>query len=192
MGDLSCNRVPTPAECRQLMEKYAMLHNIMRHSYQVMRVALAITDHLKEGAAINREMVMAGALLHDITKTRSLSTKERHDATGGALLRELGFPAVAQIVEQHVWMDHLDLDGELQEKEIVYYADKRVMHETIVTVEERMRDLITRYGVNEETCRRIRANNLQVLDVERKIAGFMRIDIDMAIDQVVEASSSVF
>jgi uncharacterized protein len=51
---------------------------------------------------VNRDLVVATALLHDITKTRSLVTKERHDTSGGALVRELGFPRIAEIVEQRV------------------------------------------------------------------------------------------
>jgi len=181
MKDCCTAKIPTPAECKELMERYSMLPNIIEHSYQVMNVALAITDHLKDPISINRDMVIAGALLHDITKTRSLKTKERHDVSGGALLRELGFPAIAAIVEQHVRIPDLNPNGEPDEKDIVYYADKRVMHDTIVTVEERMRDLIVRYGVDEEARRRILQNGAQVLDVERKIAGFMKIDIHQAI-----------
>lgn len=184
MKDDCTEKIPTPDECKELMKRYSMLPNIIEHSYQVMNVALSITDHLKDGLSVNRDMVIAGALLHDITKTRSLKTKERHDASGGALLRELGFPAIAEIVEQHVRIPNLNLDGEVDEKEIVYYADKRVMHDTIVTIEERMRDLILRYGVDEEARRRITQNGDQVLAVERKIAGFMKVDIHHAIGKV--------
>ena len=174
-------KIPTQAQCNELMAKYAMLPNIVEHSVQVMRVSLAITDHLRDGLSINRDMVIAGALLHDITKTRSIQTRERHDASGGALLRELGFPGVAEIVEQHVRIRDLNLEGEIEEKEIVYYADKRVMHDTVVTIEERMRDLLLRYGVDEATRNLIMQNGEQVLAVERKIAGFMKTDIHQAI-----------
>jgi len=175
------DKIPSRAQCDELMARYAMLPNIVDHSLQVMRVALAITDHLKSGVPVNRDLVIAGALLHDITKTRSLETRERHDTSGGDLLRELGFPGIAEIVEHHVIIRDFNPHGGLEEREIVYYADKRVMHDTVVTLDERVRDLIQRYGATEEIRGRILQNAGQVLVVERKIAGFMIMDIHHAI-----------
>ena len=185
MTDNSTEKIPTEEECYELMARHFMLPNIVEHSLQVMRVSLAITDNLKENVSINRDLVIAGSLLHDITKTRSLQTKERHDASGGGLLRELGFPVIAEIVEQHVIIHDLNLDGEIEEKEIVYYADKRVMHDTIVTLEERVIDLIQRYGAKEETRELILRNREQALVVEQKIVGLMKIDIHHAIQAIV-------
>jgi putative nucleotidyltransferase with HDIG domain len=146
-----------------------------------MRVSLALTNHLKDGVSVNRDLVVAAALLHDITKTRSLTTKERHAASGGILLRELGFPRVAEIVEQHVIIQNMHLEGRLQELEIVYYADKRVMHDKIVTIDERVHDLIRRYATGEQILSLIIQNKEQALMIERKIAGFMNISIQDAL-----------
>lgn len=179
------DRIPTRKECDELMARYSMLPNIVAHSLQVMRVSLAVTDHLKDNVTVNRDMIVAGSLLHDITKTRSLKTKERHDASGGAILRELGFPRIAEIVEQHVIIQDLNPEGALEEREIVYYADKRVMHDKIVTLKERVIDLINRYGTEEETRKLILQNEVQVTAVERKIAGFMKVDIHHAIGKIV-------
>jgi uncharacterized protein len=179
------DRIPTRTQCDELMARYSMLPNIVAHSLQVMRVSLAITDHLNDDVFVNRDIVIAGALLHDITKTRSLETKERHDASGGTVLRELGFPRIAEIVEQHVIIQDLNLEGSLEEREIVYYADKRVMHDKIVTIKERVIDLIKRYGIEEEIRNLILQNEVQVRAVERKIAGFMKIDINHAIRKIV-------
>ncbi len=178
------DRIPTRTECDELMARYSMLPNIVAHSLQVMRVSLAVINHLKDDATVNRDIVIAGALLHDITKTRSLETKERHDASGGDLLRELGFPRIAEIVEQHVIIRNLNIDGGLEEREIVYYADKRVMHDKIVTIKERIEDLIQRYGTGDQIRNLILQNEVQVLAVERKIAGFMKIDINHAIQKI--------
>ena len=178
------DKIPSREECNELMAQYSMLPNIVEHSIQVMRVSLAITDNLKSGVFVNRDMVVAAALLHDITKTRSLVTKERHDTSGGDLLRELGFPLIAEIVEQHVIIQNINLEGRLEEREIVYYAGKRVLHDTIVTINERLLDLIERYGCEN----RILQNKNQVLTVERKIASFMKIDIDQAIQVIVGKS----
>jgi uncharacterized protein len=178
------DRIPSREECDELMAKYSMLPNIVEHSLQVMRVALVITDNLKHNVSISRDLVIAGSLLHDITKTRSLQTRERHDASGGKLLRDLGFPVIAVIVEQHVRFRNFNPEGGLEEWEIVYYADKRVMHDAIVTVDERMQDLIHRYGATAEIENLIRQNASQVRMVERKITGFMKMDIDRALQGI--------
>ena len=191
MTNSTCDGIPSRAECAELMVQYSMLPNIVEHSMQVMRVSLAITDNLKSGVSVNRDLVLAAALLHDITKTRSLVTKERHDTSGGALMRELGFPRIAGIVEQHVIIQNLNLEGKLEEREIVYYADKRVLHDTIVTIEERVHDLIQRDGAVEEIRNLILQNRSQVLTVERKIACFMKIDIDQAIQGIVEKGKEI-
>ena len=178
------NRIPSREECNELMVRHSMRPNIVEHSIQVMNVSLAITDNLKNGVAVNRELVIAAALLHDITKTSSLKTNERHDITGGDLLREMGFTSIAEIVEQHVVFQNFNLQGGLEEREIVYYADKRVNHDKIVTIEERVHYLLQRYGNTEEIRSRILRNKNLVLAVERKIASFMNIDINRAIEEI--------
>ena len=178
------DRIPSREECDELIAKYSMLPNIVSHSQQVMRVSLAITDNLKNGVSINRDLVMAAALLHDITKTISLKTKEPHDQSGGELLRELGFARVGEIVKQHVILLDFDPKGRLEEREIINYADKRVLHDRIVSLAERVQDLIQRYGTTEEIKNLIQQNESQVIAIEKKIASFSAIDLDIAIQRI--------
>jgi putative nucleotidyltransferase with HDIG domain len=178
------DRIPSREECDKLMVQHSMRPNIVEHSIQVMHVSLAITDNLKNGAAVNRDLVIAAALLHDITKTRSLKTNERHDISGGEFLREMGFTSIAEIVEQHVVFQNFNPQGRLEEREIVYYADKRVNHDKIVTIEERVHYLLKRYGITEEIRGLILQNKNLVLAVERKIASFMKIDINRTLEEI--------
>jgi hypothetical protein len=58
----------------------------------------------------------------------------------------------------------------VSEKELVYYADKRVNHDKIVSIEERIEYLLTQYGRNQEWIhQRIRDNFRQCKEVETKI-----------------------
>lgn len=180
-ADNLTDRIPTREECHKLMARHDMPPHIVEHSTQVMRVSLAIADNLKRGVIIDRDLVIAAALLHDITKTRSLETGEQHDRSGAALLEKMGFSRIAGIVAQHVVFENLHAQGRLEEREILYYADKRVMHDRIVTIEERMEDLIRRYGITDDIKRLILQNKSLVLAVESKIAGFMKTDIHHAI-----------
>ncbi len=182
------NGIPSIEKCYDLMARHSMLPNIAAHSILVMDVALAIADNVKNGVVINRDLIIAASLLHDITKTRSIETKERHALTGGRLLRDLGFNPVAEIVEEHVIIGNIDLHGALEEREIVYYADKRVMHDKIVTIEERLHDLVDRYGVTAEISRIILGNRELILAIERKIAGSMKVDLEQAMDGLRSSS----
>ena len=92
----------------------------------------------------------ASALLHDITKPRSFSTGENHSKTGGEYLTGIGFPEVGDIVRQHVILDAY-FKGEMPcEAEIVNYADKRVLHDQVVSLDERMTYILKRYAKTEE------------------------------------------
>jgi len=166
------------------MARYGMRPNIVAHSRQVMRVALAIADNLGNGAAVNRDLVAAAALLHDITKTRALETKEAHDRSGAELLTELGFASVGKIVAEHVILSDFNPHKRLGEREIVNYADKRVMHDTVVTLALRTEDLLRRYGTTEAIKDRIRRNAETAASVEKKIAAAMTIDLETAIREI--------
>ncbi len=175
------DRVPSVEECRRLIAEHGMLPNIIKHSEQVMRVAASIVDDLEDGTTVDRGLTVASALLHDITKTRALETKERHDESGGALVRALGMECVAEIIEQHVYLKDFDPEGPLLEKEIVYYADKRVMHDTVVSLDERVEDLVRRYGTTPERVALIRKNLEYARVVEAKIERRMKTGMRAAL-----------
>ena len=156
-----------------------MLPNIADHSQQVKNVSLAIVDDLIDPSIVSRDLVIASALLHDIAKTRSIETRElRHDLTGAEMMRTLGYESIAVVVESHVILDKYRHEGPLEEREIVYYADKRVMHDTIVTIDQRVDDLALRYGLNEKIREMISENRKFVLMVHAKIQSFMKNDME--------------
>jgi uncharacterized protein len=147
--------IPSEEHCRRIISELGMLENIVAHSQQVCRVSLLLTDHLGL-PGIDRELVRAAALLHDITKTRSFQTNENHAETGARLLADLGYPEVARIVGQHVRLDRYPLNSSpLTDAEIVNYSDKRILHDKIVPLNERMGYILKRYGGSPERKRSI-------------------------------------
>jgi len=168
--------IPPIEQCRELMKEH-MLPNIYEHSVQVMTVAKAVTENLVNCIDLDIRLIITASLLHDIYKTKSLTTKEPHDLAGGRFMRELGFNSVAEIVEEHVILKNYNPADVLCEKEIVYYADKRVMHEKIVSVQERMDDIIQRYGKNSGIIDIIRINTALIFEVEKKINKFSVKDV---------------
>lgn len=140
-------RIPPKNECIQLLQSVDMPDHIQDHSLMVCQVALVLTDGLIDaGVEINRNLVCASALLHDITKPRSFKTGENHAQSGGVYLSDLGFPDVGNIVRQHVMLDHYFAADTPDEAEVVNYADKRVLHDRIVPLDDRMSYILKRYA----------------------------------------------
>jgi putative nucleotidyltransferase with HDIG domain len=141
------------------MEDQGMLPNIRSHSLQVARVAQVLAVHLPSfSPPLDLALLEAGALLHDIAKTECLKTKQRHTDIGAAFLEGLGYPEVAEIVAQHVNLNHgHSRPDRVSEVELVHYADKRVLHEDIVDLPTRFQYLQERYGRSREDQRRIAA-----------------------------------
>lgn len=106
------------------------------------RAVAALADELcaalrDEGVALDAEAVHRGALLHDIAKG-----EPDHAALGGIWLRELGQPALAEIVRQHTEPD----SDALNEAGLVFLADKLVRGSERVELEER-------FGASLAKCR---------------------------------------
>jgi len=146
--------IPSEEACRRLISEMGMMEHIMAHSQQVCRVSLLLADHL-DHLGLNRELIRAAALLHDITKTRSFQTLEDHAETGAQLLSEIGYPEVGRIVGQHVRLESYFASAVPSEAEVVNYADKRVLHDRIVPLSERMGYILEKYGRAPERKRNI-------------------------------------
>ena len=100
------------------------------------------------------------------------------------MLREKGLDELAPIVESHVFFENFDFEGSLEEREIIYYADKRVMHDKIVSVEGRVKDLVDRYGSNNKIINLIIENKDFVYSVEKKIQKFIIDDIEEIVSKL--------
>jgi uncharacterized protein len=175
-GKNFCPMVPTVEECYALMDEFRMLENIREHSVIVARVAELIASGLvKAGVDIALDRIIAGALLHDIGKTICLELGGDHAQVGREICLQRRLHEVADIVGEHVRLRDFQPQGKISEKEIVYYADKRVNHSSVVTLDERLQYILDRYGGNNsEICQRIRANFAQCQMIEEKL--FARLD----------------
>jgi putative nucleotidyltransferase with HDIG domain len=143
--------VPNPEECFLLLRKYEVPENVVEHSRKVHQIALTLCRELNQrGEGLDPAVVEAASLLHDIAKVASFQTRENHSLAGARLLRELGFPEVAEVVRQHVVLDSGLDHGRLTEAGVVHYADKRVKHTKIVSLGDRFEDLKERYGKTPE------------------------------------------
>ena len=119
--------LPSHSDCLALMDTHGMLPNIREHSLRVMQVAVFLGEALaRAGHSLKLPLIEAGALLHDLGKTHCLGTGHNHALWGAQILRDLGYPEVAQVVAEHVYMEPKNGgSGCFREAEVVNYADKR-------------------------------------------------------------------
>ena len=163
--------IPGVNVCLNLMEQYQMLPNIKAHSLMVARVAEIITNGLiAAGHALSLDTVIAAALLHDIGKTACLDNDDDHAARGFEICLAHDLEPIADIVAEHVILKNYAPESGFTEKEIVYYADKRVNHDQVVSLEERLAYILARYGMNNALrCRAIKINYARCQDLEQRM-----------------------
>jgi putative nucleotidyltransferase with HDIG domain len=180
--------IPSKDQCLALMDQFGMLDNIRAHSLTVARVAETLVAGLAETCGKKeelpeRELVIAGAMLHDIAKTICLQEECLHAEKGREICMNLGFPAVAEIVAEHVLLKEFSVERYAQgiffAKEIVYYADKRVRHDTVVSLDARLAYIMERYGNNDPSRhQRIEDNFQRCRTLEHHLFSCMRFTAD--------------
>lgn len=168
--------IPDTEECVLIMKTYNMLENIKAHSFKVEKVARIIAKGIiKSGVNISLKKITAGALMHDIAKTICLGSTEDHALMGMEICIKHNFNEIAEIVGEHILLKSYEPESAVNEKEIIYYSDKRVNHSEVVTLEKRLEYLLNRYAKNEKALvKRIEENFMKCREVEKKI--FSKLD----------------
>ena len=138
--------IPSREQCLDILNKNKTPSNVISHCETVCRVAEEIADKLiAKGVNVNKNLVIAAALLHDIERE-----KKDHIEEGAKLIKSLGFPEVSKVIKKHSLYKVEDPARQPQtyEEKIVFYADKRVKGNEVVSLEERFADLKKRYNVD--------------------------------------------
>ena len=158
--------LPTRKECLALLAEYHVPAHIVSHSKTVAKLAVFLAHRLNEkGAAVDVTLLEGACLLHDLLRVldfkesdfnrfeRILPEEEKpkwqrlrakykassHEDAAYDILREQ-YPVLALAIKRHRYMALLDEKEkpDTWEEKLLYYADKRVMHETIVPLKERL------------------------------------------------------
>ncbi len=138
-------KIPTKSECLKILKDNNVPDNIIAHVNAVCDFSIKVCDLLeKKGINVNLDLVIAGALLHDVKKI----TKGDHITEGYELVKSLGFLEVAEVIRKH-GLQHLG-DGSYEpktwEEKIVFYADKKCNGNKVVSVNERFEYAKHRYN----------------------------------------------
>jgi putative nucleotidyltransferase with HDIG domain len=158
--------LPTRKECLAILAEYHVPPHMVNHSLAVAKLALFLAHRLNEkGAAVDVTLLEGACLLHDLLRVhdfkesdfnrfkRTLPEEEKakwrrlrekykamtHEDAAYDVLKER-YPALALTIKRHRYMAMLDEQGrpDTWEEKLLYYADKRVMHERIVPLKERL------------------------------------------------------
>lgn len=163
--------IPSDRDCFSYWDKYSLYPNIRKHCLLVTELATDIAQKAsKKDWPINIQAIRAAALLHDLAKPYCLEYGGNHCQLGAAWVMQLTLnTAIAQGIIHHLyWPGKLDLVQHFLPL-IVIYADKRVKHDKIVSVQQRFDDLFNRYGKSCEHIERIERSLAQIKNIEKLI-----------------------
>lgn len=134
--------IPTREESMRILRKNVP-DNIIAHLKAVSEFSEKMMDTLeKKGIKVNRELVRAAALLHDVRKM-----EPNHETKGAEYIKSLGYPEVANLISKHglAKLGDENFIPKTWEEKIVFYSDKRLKDDKIVSVDERFADIRKRY-----------------------------------------------
>jgi len=193
--------LPSREECIELLRECHVPVHIVRHSKAVAKLGVFLARRLAEqGIPINVDLVERASLLHDIfrvcefplqdfsrfeqivteeDKTRWRELKERHGSArhedaACAYLKD-AYPLLAQTIRKHRYtaiVDKEDMPRTWEEK-VVYYADKRAMHDKIVPLLERLDEAHKRHAA------RRKAGAIDMAEIARVDAAIVKLEAEL-------------
>ncbi len=165
--------IPSEDECRALMNRQAVPENVIRHCRAVADLAGRMATALNAaGCGLDIERVVSAARVHDLA--RGLPG---HAAEGARILRETGFPGIADIVEAH--MDFTVIKGApVMEAEVVYLADKWIREDRKIGMEARFAAKLKKYGTDPEALQAILKRRDNALEARKRIEARMGCSMD--------------
>jgi hypothetical protein len=211
--------LPSPDECDALIREYRVPVHIVRHSEVTARLGRFLAERLNaRGQTVDVDLVDRACLLHDllrvcdfplqsfsgfaqqvtdadVTAWRRLKARHegtRHEEAAANRLRTK-YPVLAEAIRKHRYTALVDGDDRPRtwEEKLVYYADKRVMHDRIVPLRIRLEDAHRRNafrreaaGITDELLARVDA---AIVALEAEIFGTIGIEPDSVTAEFIDA-----
>lgn len=168
----------------QLLAKHAIPENIVMHSLAVEKAAVFIAEKLLQaGEKIDVSLVSRAALLHDIDKPLTLASGSGHGLVSKQILEKEGLPEIALIaLKHHTYTILQKKPFSNWEEKVVYYSDKRVNHDQIVSLRERFDYLLERYGKEKKEFEKIFSCKSRVEKLEKEI--FSKINASSELEEL--------
>lgn len=157
------------AEITRLYQKYETPKQVIRHMRKVAEVADQLMDGIQM-SGLNRVRVMKACFLHDLCRA-----EKQHARVSAEAIRKEGYPAIAALVAVHheAAYSEREAQGPLTEAEILFYADKCVQEDKLVSVEERFRESRKKCRT-PEACAYHDQMRMKTLKIEEKIRRLLK------------------
>lgn len=141
----------------------------------------------KAGEKVDPLLAHRGALLHDLGKLTARQHGKDHGQWGAELLRQQGWPALAEMAARHPIQAILDphTAPRTWEEKLVYYADKLVEGAQLVGIEARLEALAQRYPAYAEQIQSCLAPLAALEDEIRRRLGLSPADFSAALRSAV-------
>jgi len=211
--------LPTRQQCMQLLSEYRVPSHVVRHSTAAAKVGVFLAERLQNaGHDVNVDLVERACLLHDLmracdfkledfsrfdepvseqTKAFWRRLKEKYDGHGHEyaaydVLKDK-WPQLALTIRRHKYVAPV-CDGDKPqswEDKLVYYADKRVMHDGIVPLQQRLDEAHARsaahHGASRQRLQQIAVIDALIFEMEEEIFDDIGIDPDAMDDQFIDS-----
>jgi hypothetical protein len=158
--------LPSRDECYELIREHRVPVHIIRHNEATARLGVFLAERLRErGQTVDVDLVERACLLHDFLRVCDFPLKDfsgfsqpvtdadvatwrrlkqqhegtRHEDAAASFLDEQ-YPVLAAAIRKHRYTALVDGDDRPRTwaEKLVYYADKRVMHDRIVPLRARL------------------------------------------------------
>ena len=168
-GDIG-TQIPSEEECYAIIKRSNTPEKVIKHCQQVAQLSCVIASALtRSGCQLNLELIKAAALLHDLAKG-----KPNHAQVGASMLAN--YPEIAKIVAEHTDIC-LNFDQPIAEKEIIYLADKLVLGDRIISLQDRFAGPLELHKNDQEVTRKIRQRFSNAETIQTKIEQIIKMPL---------------
>ncbi|MGI6752480.1 MAG: HD domain-containing protein [Anaerovoracaceae bacterium] len=145
--------VPDKKLCLEMLDEYGTPPNVISHCQAVTNTAMKIGSGLcTNGYMLNLGLLQAAALLHDIARV-----EDEHWVRGADIVREKGFPEVAELILPHMTYAPANGFQRIKELDILCLSDRMVKDDKYVGLETRMQFVLDYYKDDPVAFERIKA-----------------------------------
>ena len=139
--------------CYEYWDRYELPEHIRRHCTKTAETAVLTAKILiRSGMGLDISLIESSALLHDLCRTQ-----KNHENAAADILRDDGYHAIAEIIRAHQNLDN-ETDPVLDERSVVFLADKFVQEDRLTTLENRYAPALEKYGGTEDIAAGIKLN----------------------------------
>jgi HD superfamily phosphohydrolase YqeK len=215
--------LPTRKECLAILAEYHVPPHIVSHGKAVAKLAVFLAQRLNEnGQVVDVTLTEGACLLHDLLRVhdfkesdynrfeRNLPEENKakwqrlrakyksssHEDAAYDILKEQ-YPALALTIKRHRYMALLDEKDkpESWEEKLLYYADKRVMHDKIMPLEQRLAEGHKRNVLSHGSAAQSKINTAKVdpliYEMEKEIFEKIGLDPLEVTEEFIDSRSTI-